>query len=216
MLGQIRILIAEDQALQRDGQRAILSGVDGFEVLDDEAEDGLAAVHLANLHQPDLVLMDLAMPRMNGSEATREIRRRCPKTKVLVITVEGTESSLSECIGAGASGYLQKTASKDELIKAIRAVAAGRNYFDPALEAALGEATPSQVGELPPALAQLTHRERQIVKLIAEGHSSPEIANLLNISPKTVSAHRTNLMRKLDLHKAAEVAAFAHKHGLTA
>ncbi len=215
MFGTVRILIAEDQMLQRDGLRAILSETVGFEVLPDDAADGLSAIRLAREHSPHVVIMDVAMPRMNGIEATREIKRRCPDTNVLIVTVIGAVSSLSACIDAGASGYLQKTAGKKQLIEAVRTVAKGETYFDPDLNETVPGLAADQTGELSPALANLTNRERQILKLIAEGYRNREVAESLGISIKTVEAHRANFMRKLDLHNAAEVSAFAHRHGMS-
>ncbi len=215
MTADIRILIAEDQALQREGYRALLTSVAGFDVLDVEVADGEAAVREVTAHEPDIVLMDLGMPGLNGIEATREIKRRALHTRVLVLTATEAEYYLTLCRDAGASGYVRKSATRDELVRAIRAVVRGAEYFDePAAEPTAGiTVTPDHMGA--EALDLLTRRETQILKFIAAGHKNREIAEMLDISIKTVETHRLNLMKKLELHSAADVTAFAHRHGMT-
>ncbi len=215
MTSEIRILIAEDQALQREGYRALLGGIAGFDVLGIDVADGQAAVREVAAHEPDIVLMDLGMPGLNGIEATREIKRRALRTRILVLTATEAEHYLTLCRDAGASGYVRKSATRDELVQAIRAVVRGAEYFDDSVaEPVAGiTVTPDHMGA--EALDLLTRREIQILKFIAAGHKNREIAEMLEISIKTVETHRLNLMKKLGLHSAADVTAFAHRHGMT-
>jgi DNA-binding NarL/FixJ family response regulator len=205
----IRILIAEDQLLVRQGLAALLKAED-VEIIG-EVEDGAAAVDKAALLKPDIVLMDLSMPVLDGVEATRQIKRRLPAVRVLVLTVANCERRVAEALAAGADGYALKKLGHEELMAAITSVRAGRSYLGPGIDAA-------QVREHlagPDAgAAALTPREREVLRLIAQGLKNREIADSLSIAIKTVETHRTKIMQKLDLHNSAELATYAIRRGL--
>jgi len=211
-----RVLIAEDHAILRDGLRSLLSSDPDLEVAG-EAEDGREAVRCVQNLKPDIVLMDLSMPKLHGVEAVREIRRIAPETKILVLTVHENEEYISATLEAGVNGYLlKKDATHAELVTAIRAILKGRLYLSPAISEKLVEGYLLGKRTLKPKSVweTLTFREREILKLIAEGYRTKDIADLLCISVKTAENHRANLMRKLDLHTVAAVTAFAMERGL--
>ncbi|UCG19917.1 MAG: response regulator transcription factor [Deltaproteobacteria bacterium] len=210
-----KIVIAEDHTILREGLRALLSSQEDLDVVG-EAEDGREAIRQVEELAPDLILMDLSMPKMNGVEAIREIRRRVPETKILALTVHKAEEFIVEVLQAGADGYIPKDASSNELMMAIKSVLMGKRYLSPSVSKvviegylesrrAFASSTPWET---------LTKREREILKLIAEGHKNKEIADFLCISVKTVEKHRANLMKKLDLHSAAALTAYAMERGL--
>lgn len=211
-----RILLVEDHVLLREGLRSLLAADPALEVVG-EAGDGLEAIAQARRLQPDLVIMDLSMPKMTGLEALREITRQHPTTKAIVLTMHDTEEHLRDALRAGAAGYVLKTGSHAELLAAVRSVLAGQSYLSPqiarpVIDGYLGKAQPGEVT----AWETLTAREREVLKMIAEGYKSREIAEQLCISPSTVEKHRVNLMRKLDLHSVSAVTAYAAKRGLIA
>jgi len=211
-----RVLIVEDHAILRDGLRALLSGDPLLEVVADAA-NGLEAVAQVQKHQPDLVLMDLSMPKMTGTEAIREIRHRFPQTKIIALTVNNSEESFLAAVGAGANSYVLKDTSYVDLMSAIRNTLAGRTYLSPGISRQILEGyIESKRNKTPPRteLEKLTARERQVLKLIAEGQTSRAIAETLCISAKTVERHRSNLMEKLDLHSVSALTLFAVKKGL--
>ena len=210
-----RILIAEDHTILREGLRALLSSEPNFEVVG-EAEDGREAIRRVEELKPDLILTDLSMPKMNGVEAIREIRKRAPETKILALTVHRTEEYILEVLQAGADGYILKDASSTELIMAIKSVLRGDRFLSPSVSHMVieGYLEGRTTFETSSPWATLTKREREILKLIAEGHKNKEIADYLCISVKTVEKHRANLMRKLDLHSAAALTAYAMERGL--
>lgn len=209
------ILIAEDHALLRQGLRALFSSDPEFQVVG-EADNGRDAVRLTGKLVPDLVIMDLSMPGINGVEAIEDIKRRYPDTKILVLTVHKTDEYIRHTLRAGADGYALKDASYEELLTGVRSVLRGRSYLSPDVSAAVvsGYLGGAQAGGPATRWDTLTHREREILKLIAEGHTSKGIANYLCVSIKTVEKHRANLMRKLDLHNTAELTVFAIDKGL--
>ena len=213
---KIRIFIAEDHAILRDGLRAILSDYAEFDVVG-EAADGIEAIRGCAQHKPDLLLLDLSMPRMNGTEAIRDIKCQNPHIKILVLTLHRSAEHFFGAIDAGADGYALKDAKQRELVQAIRTVLEGRHYVCKDLEQLSRQVRPlSEKNDCDDSgLPSLTKREREILKLIAEGFTNKEIANYLYISPKTVDNHRTNLMRKLDLHSAQALTLFALKAGIS-
>jgi two-component system response regulator NreC len=209
------IVIAEDHTILREGLRALISSQEDLEVVG-EAGDGREAVRQVEGLTPDLILMDLSMPKMNGVEAIREIRKRIPETKILALTVHKTEEFVLEVLQAGADGYIPKDASSNELMMAIRSVLMGKRYLCPSVSRVVieGYLESRQTPESSTPWETLTKREREILKLIAEGHKNKEIADYLCISVKTVEKHRANLMKKLDLHSAAALTAYAMERGL--
>ncbi len=209
------ILIVEDHTIIREGLRQILARVPSYEVVA-EASDGLEAVRCVDQMEPDLVLMDLSMPRMNGLQATREIKSRHPRTKVLILTVHKTEEHVLEAFKSGADGFVLKYATKDELLLALESVFNGETFISPMISGKVIEGYLGGVQAVKETSSwdTLTPRERQVLKLIAEGHTNKEIADYLFLSVKTVETHRSNIMRKLDLHNASELTAYAMKRGL--
>ncbi len=211
-----RVLIAEDHTILREGLRALLSGAPELEVVADAA-NGLEAIALVQKHQPDLVLMDLSMPRMTGTEAIREIRHRFPRTRIIALTVNNSEESFLAAVDAGANSYVLKDTPYVDLMSAIRNTLAGKTYLSPGISRpGLDGYIESRRNKTLPRteLEKLTARERQVLKLIAEGQTSRTIADTLCISAKTVERHRSNLMEKLDLHSVSALTLFAVKKGL--
>jgi two-component system response regulator NreC len=180
-----------------------------------EADNGRWAVEQVEALHPDVVLMDIAMPLLNGLEATRQIRHTHPNTRVLILTMHQNEEYLSEVLEAGASGYVLKHAAGHELIAAIRAVAQGDAFFSPAMARTLVEHYVEKMagGDAHPS-DELTSREREILQLVAEGHTNSDIAEILGISGKTVKTHRLHLMQKLDLHDRGELIKYAISKGI--
>ena len=209
------IVIADDHTLFREGLRALLSIHEDLHVLG-EAENGQEALRAVAKHKPDLLLMDLSMPKMGGLEAIREVKRQVPGTKVLVLTIHGTEEFVLEALHAGASGYILKDATHDELVLAIRSVLREKRYLSPDISAKVieGYIDGRKAVKSTSSWESLTLREREILKLIAEGRKNKEIADILFLSAKTVAKHRANLMNKLDLHSASALTAYAMERGL--
>lgn len=217
-MGTLRILLAEDHSILREGLKSLLSTQPDIEITG-EAEDGQQAIQQANALQPDLVLMDLTMPRMNGTDAIRAIKRRNPEMRVIVLTVHKAAEYVRTALEAGASGYVLKDDTHQELVTAIRTVIAGRTYLSPRIcdqvvSGFLGRGASAAETELP--WETLTDREKAVIKLVAEGYKNREIAEFLSVSIKTVEKHRSNLMKKLDLHNASALTAYAIQNGLVA
>jgi DNA-binding NarL/FixJ family response regulator len=215
MGGKQRIFIVEDHTLLRAGLRALLSQDPDLEIVG-EADNGRDAVRAIGALAPDLVLMDLSMPGMNGIEAMMDIKRRNPDTRVLVLTIHKTDEYIHESLRAGADGYILKDATHDELRVAIRSVLNGKTYLSPdisgkVIHGYLGTGKTAHVGS---NWDMLTHREREVLKLVAEGHPNKYIADYLCLSIKTVEKHRSNLMKKLDLHNASMLTSYAIEKGL--
>lgn len=210
-----KIILAEDHTILREGLKSLLSAEPEFEVVA-EAEDGREAIRCVKEWKPDLILTDLSMPRMNGMEAIREIKRESPKTKVLVLTVHKAEEYILATLKAGADGYLLKDSNRAELVMAAKKVLSGKPYISPEISERVIEGYLEGRKNLKTQTAweTLTPREREILKLIAEGYKNKEIAEELCISVKTVEKHRSNLMEKLDLHNAQGLTTFAIDHGL--
>lgn len=215
MVTQHRVVVVEDHRILREGVRALLAMGTEFEVVG-EAADGRAALSLIGKLQPALVLLDLSLPGFSGLEALREMNKRYPEARVLVLTVHKNEEYVLEALEAGARGYVLKDATREELISAMRYVMSGKTYLSPDIQEKVVSAYLSGGRDSKPVgrWDTLTHRERQILKLIAEGSTNKEIADYLSISAKTVAKHRANLMKKLDLHNASALTAFAVTQGL--
>jgi len=212
----IRLLIADDHALFREGIRSLLEAQPDMEVVA-EVEDGREAVRLALGLRPDVVLMDITMPRLDGIEATRRICASGGAIKVLMLTMHDDEDVFFRALSAGASGYVLKRSGGVELMSAIRAIKEGHSYLSPFLARALMKDYVQRAGRSEvqrPAAKLLSTREQEVLKLIAEGHSSREIAEMLDLSVKTVHNHRTRLMAKLDLHRNADLVRYAIRNEL--
>ncbi len=210
-MNKLRILVVDDHAVLRDGIRAMLGLHDDIEIVG-EASDGRQAVEKAQELDPDVVLMDLAMPEMDGMEATRRIIKKNPKVKVLVLTQHDNKEYILSAIKAGALGYVPKRALGSELVTAVRAVHRGDSFLYPSAATALIQDYLHQVDEEP--YNDLTGREREILKMIAEGNTSREIADKLVISLKTVLGHRTQIMKKLGIHNRTELIKYSLRKGL--
>ena len=208
-------MIAEDHTILREGLRALLCADPDFDVVG-EAEDGRNAIRCVENLMPDLVLMDLSMPRMDGLAAISEIKRQRPETKIIALTVHKTEDYVLLTLQAGADGYVLKDATHSELVMAIKNVLAGKRYLSPSISEKVieGYLEGKNTLEVKSAWDTLTQREREIMKLIAEGYKSKEEAEYLCISIKTVDKHRANLMNKLDLHNVAALTSLAVEKGL--
>ena len=215
MENRLRIVLADDHTILREGLRALLSIDPDFEIIG-EAVDGREAVRCVEKLEPDLLLMDLSMPRMSGMDAISEIKKRYPETKIIALTVHKTEEYLLTTLQAGADGYVLKDATHDELVMAIHNVMAGKSYLSPGISEKVIEGyLEGKEGSLAVSSWQkLSQREREVLKLIAEGYKNKEIAEDLCISLKTVEKHRANLMKKLDLHNAAGLTVYAVERGL--
>ncbi|MCL6522420.1 MAG: response regulator transcription factor [Firmicutes bacterium] len=215
----IRVLLVDDHTILREGIRSLLEEQEDMEVVG-EAGDGVEAVELTDRLLPDVVLMDIGLPRMNGVDATQAILRRHPEVRVLVLTMHDSEEYVRTILQAGASGYVLKRSAARELVSAIRAVHEGHTVLNPELSRAVfaGGARPEPGGQ--PLLPRLhgtdvlTEREQEVLRLIARGYTNQEIADKLMISIKTVQAHRGNIMEKLDLHDAVELTKYALRVGL--
>src|SRR6476661_1980287 len=224
----INILLVDDHKIVREGLRSLLEAEDGFRVIA-EAADGRAAVELAREHSPAVVVMDIAMPQLNGIEATRQIINVQPRVKVIALSMHSDRRFMSEMLRAGASGYLLKDAASEELIQAIRTVVGGKVYLSPQITDVVVDdylrRLPENGGSLAPArgpgaaargaFTALTAREREVLQLMSEGKATKQIAMILHVSIKTVETHRRQLMEKLDLHSVAELTKYAIREGLT-
>jgi len=215
MQNKLQIVLADDHTILREGLRALLSAVPNFEIVG-EAGNGREAVRCVEKLGPDLLLMDLSMPRMSGMDAISEIKKRYPETKIIALTVHKTEEYLLSTLQAGVDGYVLKDATHDELVMAIHSVMAGRPYLSPGISDKVieGYLEGKENSLSVSSWQRLSQREREVLKLIAEGYKNKEIAEDLCISLKTVEKHRANLMKKLDLHNAAGLTVYAVERGL--
>ena len=205
---KIRVLLADDHAMLRDGLNVLLSAGEGIEVVA-AVGDGREAVRAAQELNPDVVVMDLAMPELNGIEAARLLRDRCPATRVVILSMHSSSEHVHRALEAGAAGYLLKESAGREVEAAVRAVHAGKRYLSPAL------AAPAPGAARKSPLERLTARERQVLQLVVEGHSSAQIAKLVYLSPKSVGTYRSRMMRKLGVHDVTALVKFAIQHGIT-
>ncbi len=210
---KITILLADDHTLVRASLRSLIAEFSGIEVVA-EASDGLEALNLVAKHHPSIVLMDISMPTLNGLDATRKIVKEHPGTGVVVLSMHTDEKWVQQAMRAGASGYLLKTSPPHELRLAIESVAQGQIFLCPAISKGVVEVYLSRAPGKEDPLDQLTPRQREILQLIAEGHASKRIAQLLGASVKTVESHRASLMERLDIHDVAGLVRFAIRNGL--
>jgi two-component system response regulator NreC len=204
-----RVVLADDHALVRQGIKSVLER-EGLQVVA-EASDGQEAIRQAKALAPDVVVMDIGMPTLNGMDAARELGRCCPKVKSILLTQHDEDQYVSEALSAGVKGYVLKSQVASDLIQAIQQVLRGQVYLSPGISAAVMAAVQSK-GQRP--ADPLTARERQVLQLIAEGKSTKDVASLLGVSVKTAESHRSRLMQKLDIHETASLVRYAVKRGL--
>ena len=205
----LRVVLADDHVLVRQSLKALLDR-EGFKVVA-EASDGQEAVRQVESMQPDIAILDISMPTLNGIDAAREIGRIAPKVKTILLTQHDEDEYISEALDAGMRGYVLKSQVASDLLEAIRQVSRGQVYLSPGVSNALVQAFRSKVTK---SKDPLTARERQVLQLIAEGKSTRDVASLLGISVKTAESHRTRLMSKLDIHETASLVRYAVKHRL--
>lgn len=208
------ILIVDDHALMRNGLEAMLASEPDYEVVG-VAADGMTAIRAVSELKPDVVLMDLTMPRTSGMDAIVQIKRQHPETKIVALTFHKEDKYIHATLEAGADAYVLKDDSRTELFNALANVVTGNNYLSPSIvdKVVAGYLSGGDATTTKPSWEVLTRREREVIKLIAEGKRTKEIAEYLSLSPKTIEKHRTNLMRKLDLHNVSEVTVYAIKNG---
>jgi two-component system response regulator NreC len=210
----LRVLLADDHAIVRRGLRGLLEAAD-FAVVA-EAADGLEAVRLCEEHRPDVMILDIGMPKLSGIEVAARATKFERPPGVIILSVHGDESYIMRALSAGARAYLLKSATDEDLIPAVRAVAGGKPYFSPAVTAVLVEDYVRQMQQrgLTDSYHLLTDREKEVLQLLAEGRSNKEVATLLDVGVSTVETHRANLMQKLNLHNTAEIVLYAVRKGL--
>ena len=205
----IRILLADDHLVVREGLRSLLEAA-GFKVVG-EARDGREALKLARMLEPEVTVMDIGMPALNGVDACRELLREVPEMRIIVLTMHGEDAYVIEALRSGARGYVLKTQAGSDLVRAIGEVTQGRIYLSPSVSSAVVQAF--LAGSTSPA-DPLTPREREVLQLVAEGRSTKEVAGILGVSVKTAETHRTRLMTKLDIHHTAGLVHYAIRRGL--
>jgi two-component system response regulator NreC len=212
---KIRILLADDHTVVRKGLRLLLESQDGFEVIAD-ACDGRETVAFAEQHQPDVVVLDVAMPILNGIEAARQISAKFPNTAIVFLSMHSDEGYVLKALKSGARAYLLKDSAEYDLIAAIKAVSEGKAFFSPAISKMLVEDYMRQMRErdVEDSYELLTTREREILQLLAEGKSNKDVAALLHLSLYTVETHRSNIFQKLNLHSSAELILYAIRKGV--
>ena len=214
-MARLRILLADDHTLVRQGLRKVLEERPEWEVVA-EAGDGREAVRQAEEVRPDVAIVDVAMPLLNGIEAVRQIARKAPGTRVLVLSMHADEAYVTQMLRAGAAGYLLKDSADVDLLQAVDAVSAGKSFFSPAIARVIADDYVRQLADrgVTDRFELLSEREREIFQLIAEGRTNKEIANMLFLSPSTVDTHRSRIMEKLDVHSAAEIVLYAVRKGV--
>ena len=212
----MRVLLADDHSIVRRGLRGLVEA-EGLSVVA-EAGDGIEAVRLCEQHRPELLILDIGMPRLNGIEVAARAQKLDRPPGVIILSVHGDESYIMRALAAGARAYLLKSATDEDLIPAVRAVAAGKPFFSPAVAAVLVEDYVRRLQQrgLTDSYHLLTDREKEVLQLLAEGRSNKEVANLLDLGLSTVETHRANLMQKLNLHNTAEIVLYAVRKGLIA
>jgi len=214
-MNPVRILVADDHAIIRRGLRALLAHDPEFEIVG-EACDGIEAVELAERVRPDVAILDVSMPHLNGLEAARRILSTLPGTHIVLLTVHADETYLLGALKAGARGYVLKNSAEVEVVEAVRAVTRGKAYFSPRVSGILADEYLRYLQEqdVDDPYDLLTSRERQILQLLAEGQSNKDVANLLNLSPTTVICHRQHIFQKLDFHNVADLILYAIRKGI--
>ena len=210
----MRVLLADDHGIVRRGLRGLLEA-EGLTIVG-EAADGLEAVHLCEEQHPDLLILDIGMPKLSGIEVAARAQKMTPPPGVIILSVHGDESYIMRALAAGARAYLLKSATDEDLIPAVRAVASGKPFFSPGVTAVLVEDYIRRLQQrgLTDSYHLLTDREKEVLQLLAEGRSNKEVASLLNLGLSTVETHRANLMQKLNLHNTAEIVLYAVRKGL--
>jgi len=209
-----KIILADDHKLMREGLRGLLERQADLEVVG-EVDDGRSAVRLASELHPDVVIMDIGMPALNGIEATRQIKSELPQTKIIGLSMHVNQRMVVEMLRAGASGYVSKLSAFEELARAVEAVIRGERYLSPSITGfVVDELLDAKGGSEPSVFTKLTSREREVLQLIAEGKSSKEIASALHISVRTVDVHRKNLMDKLEIDSVADLTRYAIREGM--
>jgi len=211
----ITVLLADDHAMVRDGLKLLLESQRDITVVG-LASNGREAVKLARKHTPDVVLLDIAMPELNGIEAAQKIRDALPRTRIIILSMHATSEHVFRALQAGADGYLLKESAGAEVVRAVRAAYAGRRYLSEKIAATAQGRHLSEGGTaaLKSPLESLSEREREVLQLVVEGRSSAEIASAINLSPKTVETYRSRIMQKLDVHDVAGLVKFALQHGV--
>ena len=211
---RVRVLLADDHSIVRRGLRALLEEA-GHSVVA-EASDGLEAIRLCDEHRPDLLILDIGMPKLNGIEVTARAVKNAHPPRVIILSMHGDESYIIRALAAGARGYLLKSATDEDLLPAVNAVAAGKPFFSPAVTGVLVEdyVRRLQTRGLTDSFHLLTDREKEVLQLLAEGRSNKEVATLLELGLSTVETHRSNLMQKLNLHNTAEIVLYAVRKGI--
>jgi len=211
----IKIFLADDHTIVRQGLAKLLEAEPGFEVIG-EAEDGREAVNRVQTMLPDVVIMDIAMPMLNGIEATRQIKKTLPQIKIIILSMHSHDRYISELIGLGASGYLLKDASGGEIVKAVAAAVKGDVYLSPSISRRVIDdyLTLKKTSSQEDLYTKLSNREREVFQMIAEGHSTKKIADILCVSPSTVKTHRANIMDKLQLENISRLIQFAIRLGI--
>ena len=214
-MAKLRILIGDDHTLMRQGLRKILEEHADWDVIA-EAGDGRQAVKDALALQPEIAILDIGMPLLNGIDATRQIVRRLPGIGVLILSMHGDEAYITQALQAGAKGYLLKDSADTDLLRAVEAVAAGKSFFSPAVASVMRDDFVRHLADkgIVDRFESLSEREREIFQLVAEGHSNKEIAELLSVSPATVETHRAHILHKLDMHSTAELVRYAVRRGV--
>ncbi len=209
-MNKVRILIADDHGIVRKGLRLQLEQHEEFQVVG-EASDGREAVRLAEELSPDVIIMDIAMPNLNGIQATTQLVKKNPNLGVIILSMHSDESYLTRTLSAGAKGYLLKDSADQDLYRAVQSVSEGKPFFSPTIAKTLLEDYMRQLQQrgLQDSYDLLTDREKEILQLLAEGKSNKEVASQLNLSPSTVETHRTRIMQKLDLHSSADIVLYA-------
>jgi DNA-binding NarL/FixJ family response regulator len=214
-MASLQILLGDDHAILRSGLRKILQERPDWQVVA-EAADGREAVRLVLETRPDIAILDIGMPVLNGIEATRQIVRRLPEMRILILSMHASEAYIVQALKAGAKGYLLKDSADTELIRAVTAVASGKSFFSPAAAKVMLDDYVRALSDkgLSDRYESLSEREREVFQLIAEGHSNKDVAALLSVSPATVETHRARIFQKLDVHNTAELVLYAVRRGV--